>query len=397
MTIQSAVRWMRSFYNCGALRTLSFAHSGYLMKLRSTILAATLATGLATASHIDRKIAAQTLATVATPRFEVQAGWAKVPEKWKLGDVSSVAADQQDNIWVLHRPRTLSGSDLQAAAPPVLQFDANGNFLQGWGGAGRGYEWPEREHGIYLDRQGGVWIGGNNCAERMLPGLKPVDDDQLVKFNTAGKFVMQIGRSNASKGNADTVNMHAPADVVLYDKTNELFVADGYGNHRVAVYDARTGAFKRMWGAFGNKPVDHDVCPPPEPGPVANDGTPGPSQFAILHAIRVSNDGLVYVGDRENKRIQVFSLDGRFINQVYVNRDDVKASRTTGGLAFSSDPQQTYLYAAGGRIAVLERRTLKVLTLDAGPGGHHIGTDSKGNIYTASGKTVQKLVFKGAS
>jgi hypothetical protein len=347
--------------------------------------------------HNDTVVAGQATSNVPVPRFEVQAGWAKVPTKWKLGDVSSVAADQQDNIWVLHRPRTLTGADLQAAAPPVLQFDANGNFLQAWGGAGSGYEWPEREHGIYLDREGNVWIGGNNCAERMLPGLKAVDDDQLLKFTTAGKFVMQIGRSNSSKGNADISNMHAPADVVLYDRTSELFVADGYGNHRVVVFDARTGAFRRMWGAFGNKPVDNDVCPPPEPGPVANDGTPGPQQFAILHAIRVSNEGLVYVGDREHKRIQVFSLDGKYVNQVFVNRDDVKASRTTGGLAFSGDPAQTYLYAAGGRIAVLERRTLKVLTLNAGPGGHHIGTDSKGNIYTASGKTVQKLVFKGVS
>jgi hypothetical protein len=226
-------------------------------------------------------------------------------------------------------------------------------------------------------------------------GLKPVDDDQLVKFTKAGKFVMQIGRSNSSTGNADTKNMHAPADVFVYK--NEAFVADGYGNHRVVVYDANNGAFKRMWGAFGNKPIDKDLCPPPEPGPVTNDGTRGPEQFSILHAIRVSNDGLVYVGDREYKRIQVFSTDGKYINQVFINREDAKASRTTGGLAFSGDPNQTYLYAGGGRIAVLERKTLKVLTLNAGPGGHHIGSDSKGNIYTASGRTVQKLVFKGIS
>ena len=336
-------------------------------------------------------------APVRMPRFEVQNNWAKVPAKWKLGDTASVSVDGQNHVWVLHRPRTLTGTDLQSAAPPVLEFDANGTFVRGWGGAGNGYEWPEREHGIYVDSGGTVWIGGNNCAERMLPGLKPVDDDQLVRFTTAGRFVMQIGRSNASKGNADRVNMHNPSDVVLYDKTKEVFVADGYGNHRVVVFDAVTGKFKRMWGAFGNKPVDHDVCPPVDPAEVPNDGTAGPQQFAILHAIRISNDGLVYVGDREYKRIQVFSLDGKYINQVFVNREDPKVARTTGGLAFSGDPQQTYLYAGGPRVAVLDRRTLKVLTVDAGPGGHHIASDAAGNIYTASGQTVLKLRFKGVS
>jgi len=366
--------------------------------MRRTSIAAVLVALLVAAGGFmlsNTEVAGQAPAGV--PRFEVQAGWAKVPAQWKLGDVSSVAADAQDNIWVLHRPRTLVGADPQTVAPPVLQFDANGNFLQAWGGAGSGFEWPEREHGIYVDQQGSVWIGGNNCAERMLPGLKPVDDDQLVKFTRAGKFVLQIGRSNSSTGNADTTNMHAPSDVFVNSRTDEVFVADGYGNHRVVVFDATTGAFKRMWGAFGNKPIDHDVCPPPEPGPVANDASQGPPQFAILHALRISTDGLVYVGDREHKRIQVFSTDGKYVNQVFINREDPKASRTTGGLALSGDPQQRYLYAAGGRIAVLDRKTLKVLTLDAGPGGHHIGSDSKGNIYTASGRTVLKLAFKGVS
>ncbi len=360
----------------------------FVTALGPALLAVLIGLGL-----LNDQPAAQTPSGV--PKFELQPRWAKVPEKWKLGDVSSVAADAQDNIWVLHRPRTLTGADLQSAAPPVLQFDSNGNFLQSWGGAGSGFEWPEREHGIHVDHQSNVWIGGNNCAERMLPGLKPVDDDQLVKFTKAGKFVMQIGRSNSSTGNADTKNMHAPADVFVYK--NEAFVADGYGNHRVVVYDANSGGFKRMWGAFGNEPIDKDACPPPEPPPVANDGTRGPEQFGIIHAIRVSNDGLVYVGDREYKRVQVFSADGKYINQVFINREDTKASRTTGGLALSGDPNQTYLYTGGGQIAVLDRKTLRVLTLNAGPGGHHIGSDSKGNIYTASGRTVQKLVFRGVS
>jgi hypothetical protein len=177
-----------------------------------------------------------------------------------------------------------------------------------------------------------------------------------------------------------------------------MFVADGYGNHRVIVFDATSGLFKRMWGAFGNKPIDDDKCPPPDPMPMPDNGTPGPPQFGIVHALRVSNDGMIYVGDRENKRVQVFTTGGKFVNQVFINRGSTAVSRTTGGLAFSADPEQMFLYVAGGRIAVLDRKTLKVLVSDAGPGGHHIASDSKGNIYTAAlARGPQKLVFKGIS
>src|SRR6202022_3758564 len=186
------------------------------------------------------------------------------------------------------------------AAPPVLVFDGAGNFIQAWGGPGSGYEWPEREHGIHIDYKGFVWIGGNNCPARGLAGLKPVGDDQLLKFTQAGKFISQIGHSSESTGNADTRNLHQPADAVVYRKANELFVADGYGNHRVIVFDADTGQFKRMWGAFGNKPVDDDHCEIVTPK-TFSDG-PGPEQFSIVHPIRVANDEMVYVGARAYRR-----------------------------------------------------------------------------------------------
>ena len=373
------------------------------MNKRSFAVALALLTITSGVFHERATIRAQ--APRGVPRFEVQAGWAKIPAKWKLGDVSSVAADARDNVWVLHRPHTLTGEDLKAAAPPVLQFDSNGNFLQAWGGPGTGFDWPEREHGIHVDQQNNVWIGGNNCIQRNEPGLKPVDDDQLMKFTSTGKFVLQIGRANSSTGNADTKNLHLPSDVVVY--RNEAYVADGYGNHRVIVFDATTGAFKRMWGAFGNKPMDRYTCPPGGEGAARNDGTRGPEQFGILHAIRISNDGLVYAADRSNNRVQVFTPEGKYLNQVLINREDGKPSQTAGALAFSGDPQQTYLYAsgssAGSTIAVIDRKSLKVLSLNVGPGGHHIGNDSKGNLFTAFGApghgptSVQKLVFKGVS
>jgi hypothetical protein len=330
------------------------------------------------------------------PMFQVDPSWPKVPAKWKLGDASSIGIDAQDRIWVLHRPRTLPADQAAMAAPPVMVFDAAGNFVQAWGGRGSGYEWPEREHGIHIDYRGFVWIGGNNCPARGLPGLKPVGDDQLLKFTQAGKLVMQIGHSSESTGNADTKNLHQPADAFVYRKTNEVFVADGYGNHRVVVFDADTGQFKRMWGAFGNKPVDLDQCPPPSLSAVP-DG-PGPQQFSIVHAIRVSEDGLVYVADRENRRVQVFTIDGKFVKQLV--KGDVPFARD---LAFSPDAQQQFLYVGGGsEIDVLDRRTLELVESIKGEGmlggGHQMAADSKGNIYTAqTTRGLQKLTFKGMS
>jgi DNA-binding beta-propeller fold protein YncE len=334
--------------------------------------------------------------TSGVPIFEVDPAWPKVPSKWKLGDVSSMAVDAQDRIWVLHRPRTLAPSDAAKTAPPVLVFDSAGNFIKSFGGAGNGYEWPEREHGIHIDYKGFIWIGGNNCPARNLPGLKAVGDDQYLKFTQDGKFVMQIGHSNKSSGNADTKNLQQPADAFVYRKTNEIFIADGYGNHRVIVFDADTGAFKRMWGAFGNVPADLYNCPPPS----LNSVPPGegPPQFSIAHAIRVSDDGLVYVADRENRRVQVFTIEGKFVKQLL--KGDIPFARD---LTLSPDPEQQFLYVGGDtEIVVVDRKTLEIVESIKGGGvlggGHQMATDSKGNIYTAqTNHGLQKLAFKGMS
>ena len=332
--------------------------------------------------------------TGSLPTFEVDRAWPKVPAKWKLGDPSSFAIDARDNVWLLHRPRTLKANDAAMAAPPVMVFDPAGSFVKAWGGSGAGYEWPEREHGIHVDDKGFVWITGNNCPTNGLPGLKPVADDQVLKFTQDGKFVMQIGRSNQSTGNADTRNVHRAADVWAYPRTGELFVADGYGNHRVAVFDENTGAFKRLWGAFANKPTDDDHCDVVAPQSVP-DG-PGPQNFSTVHAIRVAKDGTVYVADRENRRVQAFTNGGMFLKQLV--KADTPFARD---LALSADPAQQFLYVGNGEdIVVVDRSRLEVVGAVKVPGmiggGHHIAVDSKGNIYiaqTAAG--LQKLAFKG--
>ena len=247
------------------------------------------------------------------PIFEVDGAWPTVPDGMRLGAPSSIAIDAEDNVWVLHRPLTLPAEQDAMAAPPVVVFDSEGNFVKAWGGPGAGYEWPQREHGLHIDHEGFVWLGGNNCPTNDVPRVEPVNDDQLLKFTQDGAFVLQIGRTDGSSGNADMMNVHRPADQQVHAPTNELFVADGYGNRRVAVFDAETGRFKRRWGAFGDTPVDDDQCQVVNPTSFSD---PGPSYFNVLHAIRVSNDGMVYAADREHRRVQVFTLGGAFVGQV---------------------------------------------------------------------------------
>ncbi len=345
------------------------------------------------------------------PLFQVDPAWPKIPNGWALGQVSSAAADANDHIWVLHRSRVVRAG--QKTGPPVMEFDAAGNFIQGWGGPGDGYEWPRSEHGIFVDYKGFVWIGGNG------------DDDQILKFTKAGKFVMQIGRGGQKKTNADTRNLWKPADVFVHPQTNELFVADGYGNRRIIVFDADTGAFKRMWGAFGNVPMD-DAGPAGRPASGATNpdrvpakdlapNDPGPPQFDTIHGVKVSNDGLVYAADRGGKRVQVFTIDGKYVAQVWVDRwceavgEGCGNGQTAASTAFSADAEQRFLYVASrspGRIWVFDRKTLQPLDSfgrpGVGPGEffvlHHMTTDSKGNLYTSEvqdGRRIQKFALRG--
>ena len=364
--------------------------------MRSTTLglALLLASCLVGGGSVARAGEPPPAATRALPVFELGASWPSVPAQWKLGGPSSIAIDASDNVWVLHRPRTLKPDQAGAAAPPVIVFDAAGKFIKAWGGAGKGYEWPEREHGIHVDYKGFVWLGGNYCPLPGDVGMQPVNDDVYLKFTSEGKFVLQIGRSNQSKGNADTVNVHRAADAWVHPPTHELFVADGYGNHRVVIFDADTGAFKRMWGAFGNKPMDDDHCRTVQPKSFPEGD--GPANFSTVHALRIATDGTVYVADRENRRVQMFTKEGKYLNQV------VRTSmRFALNLALSSDPEQQFLYVGSDQgVIIVDRKTLEVVGSIRLPDmitSHHIATDSRGNLYLASpsaGK-VQKLVFKG--
>jgi hypothetical protein len=333
------------------------------------------------------------------PQFQIDPFWPKaLPNNWILGQVGGIAVDAQDHVWIIHRPRSLTADEKGAAlnpprskccvsAPPVIEFDAEGNVVQAWGGEASGYEWPGREHGIFVDHKGFVWLGGN--AE---------NDSHLLKFTRDGKFVLQIGHRAPSKGSNDHTELGKPADINIDPATNELFVADGYGNRRVIVFDADTGAYKRHWGAYGKPPSDDKT-------PAYNPDQPVAQQFGNpVHCVKLTRDGFAYVCDRTNNRIQVFRKDGTFVTEWFYEK------RTLGNgaiwdLAVWPDRNQTYLLNADGEnneVRVLRRADGAVVGTFGRSGRqagqfhwvHNITIDSKGNVFTSevdNANRVQKF------
>jgi DNA-binding beta-propeller fold protein YncE len=340
----------------------------------------------------------------AAPVFDVDPFWPRpLPNGWVLGSTIGVSVDERDHVWILHRPQSVEDNFKAAAktppegtcctpAPPVLEFDANGDLVGHWGGPGEGYEWPASNHGLTVDHQGNVWIGANDET-----------DGHVLKFTRDGKFLLQIGRRNARGGSNDPKQLWRAAKVFADGSANEVYVADGYGNRRVIVFDADTGAYKRHWGAYGARPDDADIG---DYDPAA----PPAKQFRTVHCVIVSKDGLVYVCDRVNNRIQVFRRDGTFVREAMFAPATLR-SGSVWDLAFSRDPDETYLYMADGvneRVRVLRRSTLEVLT-SFGAGGrqpgqffgvHNLAVDSKGNLYTTetyTGARVQRFLYKGVA
>ena len=371
-------------------------------------------------SVLDRRAAVEA-AGVQAPTFEVDPLWPKpLPNHWLIGMTIGVSVDAQDHVWIVHRQGSLEPGELHAstnppiaqccsAAPPVLEFDQAGNLLRHWGGPGQGYDWPNSNHGITIDYKGNVWIGGNGRGPQGGGGDNEGQvgggrfyDNMVLKFTQDGTFLMQIGKPNQSKGSNDIENLRLPAKTFIDKDANEVYVADGYGNHRVIVYDAETGKYKRHWGSYGHKPDDTDL------GKYDPDAPPAQQFRNPVHCAELSNDGLLYVCDRVNDRIQVFHKDGTFVKEGFVEKRTL-GSGSVWDIAFSKDPKQTYIYLADGendRIHILLRDTLAVLTT-YGEGGrqpgefygpHSIAADSKGNIYvteTYRGQRVQKFIYKG--
>ena len=336
------------------------------------------------------------------PYFEVDPFWPQpLPNKWILGSTIGVAVDDRDHVYIVHRNDDGNFATQEigidngiaeccTAAPPILEFDPSGSLVNAWGGPGDGYTWPASNHGIEIASNGDVWIGGNGGG-----------DSHVLVFTKDGQFLREIGLPGEPTDSNSTEHFSRVAEIAIDSGANEAYFADGYGNKRVAVVDAATGAFKRYWGAYGNRPSDDRVTYTP--------GEPLPQQFVgPVHCAEPSNDGLIYVCDRGADRIQVFRPDGTFVKEAQIAAETVGAG-ATWDIAFSQDDQQEFIYVADGsnmKVHVVDRDSLEVLYV-LGEGGrqsglfygtHSIVTDSRGNFYTTEtyeGKRIQKFQYRG--
>jgi DNA-binding beta-propeller fold protein YncE len=333
------------------------------------------------------------------PQFKVDPYWPKpLPGNWMLGHVAGIAVDKNDNIWIVHRPGSLLDDEKGAqknppetkcctAAPYVMQFDRAGNLLRSWGGPGQGYDWPEVEHGIFVDNDNNVWVGGN--------GNK---DHHILQFTQDGRFIKQLGKPGKSEGSNSPTQLGRPAHMIVDAGANELYVADGYGNRRIVVFDATTLAYKRHWGAYGERPHDDKL---PAYNPV---GALMRSFSSPVHCVRISNDGQVYVCDRANDRIQVFEKSGKYVREFRIEPETLQ-NGSVWDLVFSEDREQKYIFVANGAngyLIIVERATGQVVGTFSRPGRmagelrwvHNLAIDSSGNLYTAEvgfGRRAQKF------
>jgi DNA-binding beta-propeller fold protein YncE len=315
------------------------------------------------------------------PQFTADPKWPVLPDGFTWGQVIGIFADSTGHVWTSSRGR-------------ISEWDPQGKMVQSWDARGPDGKW-NTIHGLFVDHNGFVWT---NARESNL----------TVKFTRAGQVALVIGQFDKTGGSNDTTLMGRPSEIWVDPADNELFVADGYGNRRIIVFDGATGKYLRHWGAYGKRPED----PPAQQGASgasgANEQVPAapPAQFRVPHGIIGSRDGLIYLADRANNRIQVFRQNGEFVREKILRPRcgaQEKASwapkrpcgnEATFSLGFSHDGPQTYVYSADGGshvINVLRRSDLEVVSEFGGPGvgvgqlgrPHNLTVDASGNIFVA--------------
>jgi len=352
-------------------------------------------------NHLNQQVIAASNERMA-PKMLVDPFWPQpLPNKWILGATIGIAIDSRDHVYIVHRNQDSNFATQEigldngvaeccTAAPPIIEFDPEGNVVNAWGGPGQGYTWPDSNHGLEIAPNGNIWIGGNGGG-----------DSHMLVFSANGDFVREIGLPGEDVDSNSTEHFNKVAEIAIDPVANEAYIADGYGNKRVAVVDVATGAFKRYWGAYGNRPSDAGIIYDPN--------EPLPQQFVgPVHCAEPSNDGLIYVCDRGADRIQVFRPDGTFVKEAQVARN-TRGAGSAWDIAFSRDADQEFIFLADGsnfKVHILDRNSLEKLA-EFGDGGrqpglfygtHSIASDSRGNIYTTEtyeGKRVQKFVFQG--
>lgn len=379
-------------------------------------IAAVAIVAAAIVSTVYPGTAAQVGAAVPVPQFKLDATWPKrLPHSWQMGAVTSVYVDRHDVVWTTNQSNRLNANDRAleigeglccTTAPQVIAFNQGGDVVKSWYTAGdqckgKGYRCFDGDglHSVYVDARDNVWVTGRGGG-----------DSHVLKFDYEGKFLLQIGGDDKEGccGNQDPDNLGGGTGMAFWPATNEIFVTDGYVNRRVVVYDATTGKFKRMWGAYGHQPPQSSLTSG-RGGPGQAGGPPtmtseeperrfegeGAKEWSTVHGVAITPDGVVWIADRVGNRMQQFRIDGTYIREAFVARPTKVASGTVYGFAFSRDPQMAYVYVTDGsnkRVHILDRQTLREVGFVGGTGGqlagsfyhlHGAATDLSGNLYTA--------------
>jgi DNA-binding beta-propeller fold protein YncE len=337
--------------------------------------------------------AGKTAALNGIPMFEADPNWPVLPSGFTWGQVIGIFADSRGHVWTSSRSR-------------ISEWDPQGKLVQSWDARGPDGNWSTI-HGMFVDHNGFVWT---NARESNL----------TVKFTRTGQVVLVIGKYNETGGSNDTTLMGRPSEIWVDPADNEVFVADGYGNRRIIVFDGASGKYLRHWGAYGKRPED-PVRRSDAAGAGGGGGRGGaagtgqnaetvpaapPQQFSVPHGITGSRDGLLYLADRANNRIQVFRQNGEFVTEKILRVRCGAQEKATWApkrpcgteaafsIGFSHDGPQTYLYVADGGshyITVLRRSDLEVVSEFGGPGvgpgqlgrPHNLTVDPSGNIFVA--------------
>lgn len=339
-------------------------------------------------------------AGVAATEFQVDPFFPQeLPNNWVIGQVSGLTVDSRDHVWIVQRPGSISAQEAGSSqdppismccdpAPPVLEFDTEGNLVQAWGGPGDGYDWPNSEHGIHVDHQDNVWIGSGDGA----------DGNHILKFTRDGEFLLQIGEPGVSEGSNDTEHLAGPAAIEVDPVDHEVYVADGYHNRRLIVFDAETGEYRRHWGAYGEAPHDEPL------GPYDPDAEPAQGFRGPVHGLAISDDGLVYVADRRSNRMQIFQKDGTYVDEMLI-RPETLSMGSVWDMALSTDPDQSLIYVPDGvnnTVWMVDRESLEIVGNFARGGrwagelgwAHNVAVDSRGNVYVSeveNSKRFQKF------
>jgi DNA-binding beta-propeller fold protein YncE len=336
-------------------------------------------------------LSAWSLSTQAQQHFEVDPFWPKpLPDTWIFAQIGGVCVDSHDHIAVVDRNNiTDEEAQTNIPVPTFVLFDTDGNVVSSWGDPEVA---PTDVHGCSFDEDDNLWVAGNGDA--IVQGYSH-DGELLLQIGTKHLFDTDNGLEEGDFTNQSRDRLNRPSGAVVDPDNGDIYISDGYGNKRVVVFD-KEGNYLRQWGSHAT---------------AAERTAKTPGTFAsVVHCIEISNEGLIYVCDRQGSRVQIFDKMGNHVRDIHIPRtddfvEDPVLRGTAWWVTFSPDEEQRYLYVMNGaeeKVHVLDHKTGETLSTFGRPGhlagnfihGHTIATDSDGSLYVAEtnyGRRVQKF------